>query len=51
MSEPEELERQVERGSLFTHTALTEYAVRANETEAIVNGLVDYLDRASAGGG
>lgn len=43
MSEPEELERQVERGSLFTHTALTEYAVRANETEAIVNGLVDYL--------
>ena len=40
-----ELERQVERGSLFTHTALTEQAARANENEAIVNGLVDVLVR------
>ena len=39
----DELERQVERGNLFTHTALTDFAVRANETEAMVNGLVDYL--------
>ena len=46
MPEPDhnrELERQVERGSLFTHTVLTEQAVRANENEAIVNGLVDLL--------
>ena len=42
---PDELERQVERGSLFTHTALTEQALRANENEAIVNGLVDVLVR------
>ena len=40
-----ELERQVERGNLFAHTVLTEQAVRANENEAIVNGLVDLLIR------
>src|SRR3954449_3575159 len=39
----DELERQVERGGLFTHTALTGQAARANETEALVNGLVDLL--------
>src|SRR5262249_32895903 len=41
--ERSELDRQVERGNLFTHTALSEYAARANETEAMINGLVDYL--------
>jgi len=40
-----ELERQVERGNLFAHTVLTEQSVRANESEAIVNGLVDLLVR------
>jgi Fe-S-cluster containining protein len=39
------LERQVERGSLFTHTVLTEQVVRTNENEAVVNGLVDLLVR------
>lgn len=39
----DELERQLERGSLFTHTVLTEQAERANDTEALVNGLVDLL--------
>jgi Fe-S-cluster containining protein len=46
MSESEEireLEQQIERGSLFTHTAVSEQADRANETEAMINGLVDYL--------
>ncbi len=46
--EPEELrelERQVERGNLFAHTALTEQAARANQTEAVVNGLIDLLVR------
>ena len=39
----EELERQVERGSLFTHTALSGLAQRTFETESIVLGLVDVL--------
>jgi Fe-S-cluster containining protein len=44
MADPvDDLERQVERGSLFTHTALTEQAERANTTDALVNGLVDLL--------
>ena len=38
-----DLERQVERGNLFAHTALGEQALRVNESEAILNGLVDYL--------
>jgi Fe-S-cluster containining protein len=38
-----ELARQVERGNLFAHTALSEQALRANETEALVNGLIDLL--------
>ena len=41
----DELERQVERASLYTHSALSAQAQRANETEAIVNGLVDVLVR------
>ena len=39
----DELERQVERGSLFTHTALSGLAQRTYETESIVLGLVDVL--------
>ena len=38
-----DLARQVERGNLFAHTVLTEQALRANENEAILNGLVDVL--------
>jgi Fe-S-cluster containining protein len=41
----DELERQVERGIAFTHTVLTEQTARANENEAVVNGLVDVLIR------
>jgi Fe-S-cluster containining protein len=40
-----ELEYQVERGNLFAHNALAEQALRANENEAIINGLVDHLVR------
>jgi Fe-S-cluster containining protein len=46
--EPEalrELELQVERGNLFAHTLLTEQAARVNQTEAVVNGLIDLLVR------
>jgi Fe-S-cluster containining protein len=39
----DELERQMERASLFTHTALTDQATRANESDALLNGLVDVL--------
>lgn len=38
-----ELERQVERGNLFTHTALSENAERIGEVEAFLYGLVDVL--------
>jgi Fe-S-cluster containining protein len=38
-----EVERQVERGSLFTHTALSTNAARVYETEAMVMGLIDTL--------
>ena len=37
------LQRQVERGSLFTHTALSDLAQRTYETESLVLGLVDVL--------
>src|SRR5215813_9412891 len=37
------VERQVERGSLFTHTALSETAERVTEVEAFLYGLVDVL--------
>ena len=40
-----ELERQVEHGNLFVHAALTEQATRANQIEAVVNGLADLLVR------
>jgi Fe-S-cluster containining protein len=38
-----ELERQVERGSLFTHTALSENAERLTEVETILYGLIEAL--------
>jgi Fe-S-cluster containining protein len=38
-----DLERQVERGSLFTHTALSTLAQRTYESESLVLGLVDVL--------
>jgi Fe-S-cluster containining protein len=41
----DELERQVERGNLFVHAALSEQATHANEIEAVVNGLADLLVR------
>jgi Fe-S-cluster containining protein len=40
-----DLERQMERGSLFAHTVLTEQAARANKTEALLHGLADLLIR------
>ncbi|HEX3044673.1 MAG TPA: YkgJ family cysteine cluster protein [Bacillota bacterium] len=38
-----ELERQVEKGNLFTHTILTEQIMRLNENESFLYGLIDYL--------
>jgi len=38
-----ELERQVERGNLFAHSALSEQASRVHEGDALVNGLVALL--------
>jgi hypothetical protein len=38
-----ELERQVDRGNLFAHSALTEQAARLNEAASVVNGLVGLL--------
>jgi Fe-S-cluster containining protein len=38
-----QLERQVERGNLFAHTALGENALRLGELEVIVHGLTDAL--------
>ena len=38
-----EVDRQLERGMLFVHTVLADQACRANESEALVNGLVDLL--------
>jgi Fe-S-cluster containining protein len=46
--EPEplnELDRQVQHGTLFLHAALTEHASRTNQIEAVVNGLADLLVR------
>ena len=37
------LERQLERGGLFTHTALSSNAERIHETEAFLYGLIDIL--------
>jgi Fe-S-cluster containining protein len=38
-----ELERQVERGNLFAHSAMSEQAVHVNENAALLNGLVGLL--------
>lgn len=38
-----QLERQVERGNLFAHTALGENAIRLGELEALLHGLTDAL--------
>ena len=38
-----QLERQVERSQLFTHTALSEGFARVGETSAFVHGLIDVL--------
>ena len=44
MTDPlEELDRQVDRGSLFAHSALTEQAAKLNEAASVVNGLVGLL--------
>jgi Fe-S-cluster containining protein len=42
-ADPDELERQLERGAVFTHSALTEQVERTNENEALLNGLIDVL--------
>ena len=39
----EELERQVERGGLFTHTILSHHTDRLNEAEAFLYGIIDVL--------
>jgi Fe-S-cluster containining protein len=39
----DELDRQIERGSLFTHTALSETAERLTDVESMLYGLVDVL--------
>jgi len=38
-----ELERQLQRGGLYTHTLLSQLADRANEIESFLYGLVDQL--------
>lgn len=38
-----EIERQVERGSMFTHTAIGRNALRVGEVEAFLYGLIDVL--------
>lgn len=38
-----QLERQVERGSFFTHTVLGENRIRLNEVESFTYGLIDAL--------
>jgi len=44
MAEPlNELERQVERGNQFAHSALTQTAQRVDEATAVINGLVGLL--------
>ncbi|SET51966.1 Putative zinc-or iron-chelating domain-containing protein [Nitrosomonas marina] len=41
--DPAELETQVVHGHLFTHTALTTQAMRINENESFLYGLIDFL--------
>ncbi len=42
-SDPDELERQLERGAIFTHSVLTDQVERTNESDALLNGLIDVL--------
>lgn len=39
------LERQVERGSLFTHSALSRQSARINEIESFLYGVIDLLNQ------
>lgn len=39
----DDLQRQVERGSLFTHTALSDLAQRTYESQSLMLGLLDVL--------
>lgn len=39
------LERQVERGSLFTHSALSRQSARINEIESFLYGIIDLLNQ------
>lgn len=41
--ENNELERQVERGSLFTHSALSKQSARINEIESFLYAVIDVL--------
>ncbi|HEV7805848.1 MAG TPA: hypothetical protein VGO80_08520 [Solirubrobacteraceae bacterium] len=43
MSDDEDLANQVERGALFTHSALSGHAERINRIEAFLYGVVDAL--------
>ena len=46
MADPlNELERQVEQGTLFAHSEMTKQAARVSEGEALLNGLVGLLVR------
>ncbi len=38
-----ELERQTEKASIFTHSVLTEQIARQNESDTFLYGLIDYL--------
>lgn len=40
-----DLERQVERGNLFTHTSLSRIAAQVEETQSFLYGLIDLLIR------
>jgi Fe-S-cluster containining protein len=42
-AENNELERQVERGSLFTHSALSHQSARINEIESFLYAIIDLL--------
>lgn len=43
--EQDELNRQLERNGLFTHTALTRLAARLNESESFLYALIDLIIR------
>lgn len=47
-SPADSLERQVERGSFFTHTALSRQSERINEIESFLFGLIDLMIKKGA---